>query len=237
MSRTVILFVSMIFSLSLFGQSFWFGTKSGGALNWQSWGNGLGSGLNRQQLFSVPADIFIESYDEENKGSLYASLGYRVKGSSFRVISTFGDFAAFQGFKFRNLQLETGLKKGLNQEVWGMMPFYILGIRAEYNINTNLDDYRQFNNLFYPEDAFVKKFLYGFTAGGGLEKDVSEFARLFLEFVICPDVSFQYDQPQIFSVVDPFTRQTINLEERLVRNLSMEFKIGIKFLRKVEYID
>jgi len=235
---SVIVVLTMLFlTAKLNGQSFWFGPKVGLGLNWQSWGNGLGNGLNRDQLISIPADIYIESYDEEDKGALYAQLGFRTKGSSFRFVSFLGDFDAFQGFKFRNVLLEVGARKRLEQKVWNMIPFYSLGIRGEYNINTNLDSYEAFGSLFYPEDEFVRKFLYGVSAGGGFEFDYSEFSRMFFEFTINPDISFQYEQPPLLNVIDPFTRQPTNLPLRQVRNLSMEFKIGIKFLRKVVYID
>ena len=104
-------------------------------------------------------------------------------------------------------------------------------------MSTNLDNYLSFGSLFYPVNDYVRKFNYGVTAGGGFELAMSELSNVFFEFSIQPDISLQYQQPPLQNVKEPFTGQFVNLELRQVRNLSLEFKVGIKFLRKVEYID
>jgi len=232
------LLVTLLFFVNQgFSQSFWFGAKGGAAMNFQSWGNGSFSGsVNRDPLFSLNGDIFIESYDEYNKGTLYAQVGYHTRGSSFRFFSFNNTFTEQQGFKFRNIVLELGAKKSLNLDK-ELDPYFILGIRGEYTIGTNLDDYINFGSLYYPINEFVRKFNYGVTAGGGFEMKMSELSNVFVEFLLQPDLSFQYEQQPIFNVIDPWTSQPVNLGLRQVRNLSIELKVGLKFLRKVEYID
>jgi len=233
----VLLVSSLFFVHHGFSQSFWFGAKGGAAMNFQSWGDGSFSGsVNRDPLFSLNGDIFIESYDEYKKGTLYAQVGFHTRGSSFRFFSFNNTFTEQQGFKFRNIVAEVGAKKTLNLGK-ELEPYFILGIRGEYTIGTNLDDYINFGSLYYPVSEFVRKFNYGVTAGGGFEMKMSELSNVFVEFSLQPDLSFQYEQQPLFNVIDPWTSQPVNLGLRQVRNLAIELKIGVKFLRKVEYID
>jgi len=233
----VLLVSSLFFVHHGFSQSFWFGAKGGAAMNFQSWGDGSFSGsVNRDPLFSLNGDIFIESYDEYKKGTLYAQVGFHTRGSSFRFFSFNNTFTEQQGFKFRNIVAEVGAKKTLNLGK-ELEPYFILGIRGEYTIGTNLDDYINFGSLYYPVSEFVRKFNYGVTAGGGFEMKMSELSNVFVEFSLQPDLSFQYEQQPLFNVIDPWTSQPVNLGLRQVRNLAIELKIGLKFLRKVEYID
>ncbi len=232
-----LLVLSLFFVHHGFSQSYWFGAKGGAAMNFQSWGDGSFSGsVNRDPLFSLNSDIFIESYDEYKKGTLYAQVGYHTRGSSFRFFSFNNTFTEQQGFKFRNIVAEVGAKKTLNLGK-ELEPYFILGIRGEYTIGTNLDDYINFGSLYYPVSEFVRKFNYGVTAGGGFEMKMSELSNVFIEFSLQPDLSFQYEQQPLFNVIDPWTSQPVNLGLRQVRNLAVELKVGVKFLRKVEYID
>lgn len=232
-----LLVLSLFFVHHGFSQSYWFGAKGGAAMNFQSWGDGSFSGsVNRDPLFSLNSDIFIESYDEYKKGTLYAQVGYHTRGSSFRFFSFNNTFTEQQGFKFRNIVTEVGAKKTLNLGK-ELEPYFILGIRGEYTIGTNLDDYINFGSLYYPVSEFVRKFNYGVTAGGGFEMKMSELSNVFIEFSLQPDLSFQYEQQPLFNVIDPWTSQPVNLGLRQVRNLAVELKVGVKFLRKVEYID
>lgn len=232
-----LLVLSLFFVHHGFSQSYWFGAKGGAAMNFQSWGDGSFSGsVNRDPLFSLNSDIFIESYDEYKKGTLYAQVGYHTRGSSFRFFSFNNTFTEQQGFKFRNIVAEVGANKTLNLGK-ELEPYFILGIRGEYTIGTNLDDYINFGSLYYPVSEFVRKFNYGVTAGGGFEMKMSELSNVFIEFSLQPDLSFQYEQQPLFNVIDPWTSQPVNLGLRQVRNLAVELKVGVKFLRKVEYID
>lgn len=217
-------------------QSFWFGAKGGGAMNLQSWGSGGGDvSLNRSPMFSLNGDAFIESLDPLQKGSLYASLGFHTRGSGLRYFSVNNLFNDVLRYRFHNVVLELGAKKTLAQR-GELFPYFILGVRGEYTVGNNLDNLVTFNTFVYPE--FIRKFNYGVTAGGGFELPMSELANVFLEFALMPDLSFQYEQLPIYNIRSPWPPYNrINLGLTQVRNLSIEIKAGVKFLRKVEYID
>jgi len=100
----------------------------------------------------------------------------------------------------------------------------------------------RFNNLVFEAGAKQKltsepNSNYGATVGGGWEFEFSELIGGLIEFTINPDLSNQYEQQAIPNVIDPFTNQPITLRERRVRNLTFEVKFGLRFMRKVEYID
>ena len=233
----VLFFIIALTNTSGISQSFWFGAKGGGAMNFQSWGDGsFGGSVNRDPLFSLNGDFFIESLDEFHKGALYAQIGLHTRGSSYRFFSFNNVFSQQQGFKFRNLVSEIGAKKTFGENS-KYMSYFILGVRGEYTLSTNLDSYVNFGQLFYPINEFVRKFNYGVTAGGGFEMPASDLSNVFIEFSLQPDLSFQYEQQPLFNIIDPWTSQPVNIGLRQVRNLSIEVKVGIKFLRKVEYID
>jgi len=237
MHRIIIAGLLVFFISDSFCQSMWFGVKAGPGVNFQSWSDGsFSNSSNTSPLFSLNGDLFVESYDEEKKGSLYAQLGFHTRGSSFRFLSFNNTFTDVQGFKYRNLVLELGARKpfDLDKE---FDPYFILGIRGEYTVGTNLDNYLSFGSLFYPVNDFVREFNYGVTLGGGFETYLSELTNVFVEMSLQPDLSFQYMQPPLFNITEPWTQQTINLPLRQSRNLSIELKAGVRFLRKVEYID
>lgn len=220
----------------LSGQSYWFGAKGGVAMNNQSWGNG-GTGLsfNRNPLFSLNGDIFLESYDELKKGALYAQLGYHTRGSALRFISFNNSFNSLVKYQFRNVVLELGAKKSLNLDK-EFDTYFFMAVRGEYTVGDNLNSFVNFNEIISSE--YIRKFNYGITVGGGFEMEMSELSNVFLEFSIQPDLSFQYEQFPIENIRSPWPpNDRISLPLTQVRNLSIEAKVGFKFLRKIEYID
>lgn len=230
LKNTLILAICLFTSISAFAQSFWFGPKGVVSFNVQNW-----DGFERDPLFNINGDVFIETIDETSRSSLYAQIGYHTRGSSTRVNFFNGD-AQNQSFEFNNLVLEIGAKQKLTSET-NAGPYYILGARAEYTLGTNLSDYVRFNSAYYPIDDFVRKFNYGVTVGGGWEFEFSELIGGLIELTVNPDLSNQYEQQAIPNVENPFNGQTITLPERKVRNLTFEVKFGLRFMRKVEYID
>lgn len=225
----------LILSIKIQSQSFWFGAKCGGSLMTQTWGSGFGSSGNRDLGFGYAGDLFVESYDEFNKGSLYASLGYHSRGSAFQFVSFNNDFNARQTFAWRNAVLELGARKPFAFD-GDFDPYFTIGIRGEYTLNTNLDSYQAFNSLYYPNNAFVQNWVYGFSVGGGFESSFSEFTKFFIDLQLQPDVAFQYIQPPLFNVRDPWSPgDLITVPERQARNVTIEIKVGVRFLRKVIY--
>ncbi|MGB4958970.1 MAG: hypothetical protein WBO36_05805, partial [Saprospiraceae bacterium] len=154
---------------------------------------------------------------------------------SLRFFSFNNSFNDLLNYRFNNVVLDIGAKKLINLDK-EFMPYFILGVRGEYTVGNNFDNLLTFNSLVYPE--FIRKFNYGVTFGGGFELPMSEMSNVFLEFSVHPDLSFQYEQLPLYNVISPWPPyDRINLGLTQVKNLSIEAKVGIKFLRKVEYID
>lgn len=218
----------LVFS-SLQAQSFYFGPKVGPALGFQKWNQN-----DNDPLFALNGDIFIESAPLESTNVFYGSLGYRTRGSAWRFGSSNPLQLNATNFRFKNVVLELGAKKMLSSDKESS-PYYFLGIRGEYTVGTNLGDYEKFG-AYFPNKAFVKNFVYGVSFGGGYEFGFRQYTRFFVEIGIHPDVSQQYYRPTLFNVPDPFfPGQSVTLQEQIVRNLSLELKFAMKFLRKVEY--
>lgn len=220
--------ILLFMTLTSSGQSFHFGPKGGMAINLQQWNN-----FERDPLFSAFGDVFIESYTEGSTSSLFAQVGYHTRGSAIRLFS-FNGPSFNNSFKFNNVSLVAAAKRYTTNKKKAR-PYYLLGIRAEYTVSTNLSDFQEFQSLFYPIEFYVNKFNYGFTVGGGYDFPFGDLYGGFIEFTISPDVSLQYEQPPIPNVISPFTGQTITISERRIRNISLEITFGMRFLRKVEY--
>lgn len=236
LTRFFILIFCILFIFSAQSQSYWFGAKGGFAMNNQSWGDGFGNvGANRDAMFSFNGDAFVESYDEEKKGALYAQIGFHTRGSALRFFSFNNSFNALSKYKFHNVVLELGAKKPFfSSEEY--TPYLILGIRGEYTIGNNLNTVSQFAEIVNAD--YVRKFNYGVTFGGGFEMEMSELSNVFVEGSIQPDYSFQYEHFGLDNIRNPWVpNERINLPPTQVRNLSIELKVGVKFLRKIEYID
>lgn len=215
------------------------GVKGGLTTGFQQWNS-----FQRNPLYRYHGDLYVESYDGPDANSLYAQLGYHVKGSALRNrngidISTGNPFRlpTFT-FEFYNISLATGFKQRFDFN--DNKAYYMIGIRGDYTLDTNLadfDDVTQVNRLFFPLNGFVTRWNYGLSGGAGLEFMFSNLVGGFIEFSIAPDLSFQYRQPAIPNVYDPFTGNERTLPERRIRNLALELTVGIRLLRIVEYVD
>ncbi len=232
---------NLLLAAGLSAQGTVFGLKGGLTLGIQKWNN-----FEQDPLFQYHGIAFVESFDETARFAVFAQAGFHQKGSAIRNRNFFNplDGNIFrppaQKFVFNNASLTLGAKQKheLSEK---SKAYYLLGIRGEYTISTNLDQYRQINelngSLFFPDNNFVEKWNYGITLGGGLEFALSEFVGAMIEFTVSPDFSYQYRQPAIPNVRDPFTGQNQTIPERTIRNVVFEISAGFRFLRKVEYID
>jgi hypothetical protein len=204
---------------------YYYGVKGGLGLNMQRWNS-----FERDILFTPLVDLYVESHDDPiNK--LYASLGFHTRGSAIRG---FG-FQSFNSYRFNNIALEAGFKQMLSVSK-KYNPYYMLAGRLEYTVSTNLDGGGlQFSLLNLVDDNFVNRFNYGLTIGGGFEFQWDNTKVIFVEASINPDASRQYDQPSTAVITNPNPspfnpNQTITILPQEVRNVSLELKVGIKFL-------
>lgn len=230
----------MSMALVLLAQGSAFGVKGGMTVGIQKW-----NGFQQDPLVKYHGIAFIESADESNNFSVFAQAGYHLKGSAIRNRNFFDiNGNAYrppaQHFIFKNISLVLGGKRKYELGSTAKA-YYLFGLRGDYTLGTNLDEYKEINeinrSLFFPDNNFVRKLNYGVTLGGGFEFPFGELIGGILEFTVNPDFSAQYRQPPINNVYDPFTMGTRSLPERTIRNITFEVTAGFRFLRKVEYVD
>lgn len=230
MNRSYFMLIGMTLFMcfsELKSQGFYFGPKGGLTIANQNW-----NGYQRNPLFTYHGDLFIESLDPNQRGSLYAQIGYHNRGSSIRLNTLTGGIFN-EGYIFKNLSLGVGAKRKLPFSDT-RSAYYFFGLRLEYTIDTNLDEYQErYSSPFFPIDFFVNKLNYGVSVGGGYEFPVSDFIIPFVELNIAPDLSIQYDGQQINNVLNPFNGTTTTIPANQVRNIIFEITLGLKFLREV----
>ncbi len=233
----VMLLIIVGCTLSL-SQSSRFGLKFGPTMATQKWNY-----FQNGPLFKGHADLWMESYDENEPYSIFGQLGYHIRGSATRYTSPI----TFQSntynlptdkFIFRNASLLVGFKKKFLKQT--MSAYYSIGLRGEYNVSNNLDLYKQINELvpIYPFKDLVKKAVLGVTFGAGFDIPFNDFVGGIFELNIAPDITKQYYQPQINNIINIYQPgSTTSIGEKSIKNLALEISLGIYFLRKVTYID
>lgn len=237
--------LTVLLTAQLSAQSYAFGVKGGLTLGVQNW-----SGFEQDPLIAYHGIAFIESAPEGNEFALFAQGGYHVKGSAIRnrnfvnVLTGNAFRAPPREFRFNNVSVTLGGKQKFDFGVTNNKVYYMFGIRGDYTVSTNLGEYTAFNErnpgyAIYPfdEPTFIRDFNYGVTVGGGMEIPFSEFVAGLLEVSVNPDFSYQYRQPEIPNVLDPYTGNTRSIPERQIRNITFEVSLGFRFLHKIEYID
>ena len=238
--KGVFVFIGLIIFQDIQSQSYAFGLKGGATVGFQKW-----QGFQRDPLYKYHAIAFIETADEDSPFALFAQIGYHVKGTANRFNNaTFSiqgrDYRPpTQNFEFNTISLTAGGKKAFNV-VGSLLPYYLLGVRGDYTLSTNLSEYSELNSFYasFPVDPFVRRWGYGVTIGGGIEFPFAELFGGLLELTVNPNFSKQYFQPPIPNVIDPFRPgNTITLRERNIYNISIELTLGLRFVNKVVYID
>jgi hypothetical protein len=222
-------------------QSYYFGIKGGPSVGYQKWET-----YNQSVLLTYHVYTFWESYSEDNPlNALYANFGYHNRGSALRGSGFVyaGEYFRMptQKFIFSNLSLALGAKRRQNL-TRKMNSFYAFGLRADYNIHNNLREYAKINSYisspYFPVNAYVNKFTYGAQVAGGIELVFSELLEGIFEISVNPDLSNQYDQPELYGVYNPYEpSNTITLPRRRIKNTTVEITFGLRFMRKVIYID
>lgn len=244
MKKIVLLFITMIFLLgNLMAQSRAYTVKGGLTIGTQKWNN-----FEQDPLFSYHGALSMESVSDIHSYGLYAQVGYHVKGSAWRNVQ-FRNFGSnnvtvvTRRFQFQNVGLTLGFKNNF-KDLGNYSLYYLFGVRGEYTIGTNLEEYEEQNEFFrgpvYPVEGAVRKVNYGATLGGGLQFPFTEFVSGIVELTISPDFSDQYRQPNFSanSIRNNSSGSSLqNFPERKIRNLVFEVSVGFRFLHKIEYID
>lgn len=241
MKKCFLLAGSLLILSGLWGQSSAFGVKGGLTVGVQQW-----SGFEQDPLLKYHGILFIESYNPDEPFAVFAQGGFHQKGSAirnrnYRDINSQGYIRPpAREFIFNNLSVTLGAKQKFDLGVTTKW-YWLLGVRGDYTLSNNLDEYTAINLIYpiYPldSDIFLRKFNYGITFGAGLDLPVSDLMGVMLEFTVNPDLSYQYIQPAVGNVVDPYTGGTRTISERRIRNLTFEVTLGFRFLHLVEYVD
>ena len=220
------------------GQGSVFGFKGGPSLGFQSWNE-----YNRDALLAWHAIAFVESLTENNEFGLFLQGGYHVRGSAIRVNSfatldpISNQSITIQGFttryEFHNFSIAAGGKQKFQLSDYTSY-YYLFGIRGDYTLKTRFEDGRNFGIV---DDQYVRKFNGGLIVGGGLEYQFADLVGGMIELTINPDFTRQYEQLPINNVTSPNSQNSFTLRENIARNTTVELSIGIRFTRKIEYID
>jgi len=224
---------------------YFFGLRGGLSLGSQDW-----SDIETELNPGLHGDIFYETLPVRSTFSFWASAGYHQRGSrlSRRRVLGFGGSSRVtlpaDNFLFNNVVVALGGKQIVKYTRLADL-YYLIGIRGEYNVSTNLSKYDdlvsvagQFFRDTYPVDSyeFINRFTYGVTVGGGANFLLSESIGGFIELSAQPDLNFQYNQGAIANVIGPGPGNT-TIGERAIRNFTIELSVGLRFLRKWTYVD
>jgi hypothetical protein len=227
----ILFFLTVLFVADSEAQSYAFGLKLGPTIGIQQW-NGFSG---RDPLFKYHGDLFIESASDEDKFSLYAELGYHIKGSSLRTNAYYNPHigqnieARTSSLQFKNAALEVGAKQKFDFGL-ASKAYYGFGLRAEYNIDVDLDGF------FRIYEGLENKFVYGVTVSAGMEIPFSPFVSGIIEASVSPDLSKQiYILPQKTGFTNA-SGEIITPEQSVV-NTVFEISFGIRFLHEITYID
>jgi len=227
-------------------QGYYFGLKGGMTISNQKWGNSYG----RSPLWRYHIIGFIESAPESEQFSLFAQLGYHVKGSQIKTRSStvyVGGVprnipARSTPFLFNNLSLTLGAKQKFDVGGGDTKMYYLFGLRGDYTLSAELrpegiDESNICHLAIYPLDRYVNDFVFGMTAGGGFEFPFSEYVGGLIEFTVNPDFTYQYNSPPIPNDLCYTGTNQSTIPERQIRTITFEVTFGIRFLHRIEYID
>ena len=233
----LILFVSIVTLARSQGA---YTVKGGLAIGFQKWAGFRSNGA----LFGFHGAFQSETYDEDSPFSLYIQGGFHQRGTALRnqrVLAVSGDLYKIPTnlFIFNNASLQIGAKQRFYDGGW-FTAYYGFGVRGEYTISTNLDQYEYINQYYpiYPLAGFTQHWNYGISILGGMEIPLTDLIQGVLEFGFHPDLSRQYYQPALSNVIDPaHPGSLLNIQERRIKNVTFEISLGLRFIHKVIYVD
>jgi hypothetical protein len=212
------------------GQGYIFGIMAGPSLS-----NQKVNGFQREPFLRYHGLIFIESTSEINPNSLYARLGYHVKGSAVNIQRfydpVFGEEQPGRTYamEFHNASLSVGFKQ--RREFGNLFYHYGFGVRGDYNLKV------KFGRLFAGLEGAENKITYGVNVDVGVEFPLSELVSTVLEIGFSPDLGEQmFIPPQNTGYTYSDGRPVILPETRLT-NIVFEVRAGFRFWRKIIYID
>jgi len=204
-----------------------YGFKGGLTAGTQSW-----SGSQREYLLAYNASLFMESINESTSLRFFGQLGYTKKGSAIVSNSFVNPFTnqtiprqvIRQPFEQANLIIGA---KNMHPFTAVYTGYYAVGVRVDYLLRYDL--------LFLNVDRWVNKITYGLSLAGGIEFQPNDSPIAFqLEAMFHQDLANQIFYQNII-VTDQWGRQSS--QSAKVINSSLDITLGIKFIRKIIWVD
>jgi hypothetical protein len=191
-------------------------------------------GFQREPFLRYHGLAFIESVSEYSPNSLYARLGYHVKGSAINTTRYFDlDGNEYprrsSSMEFHNLSFSLGVKQ--RRELGNLYYHYAFGVRGDYNLKG------KFGDLFKGLEGAQNKFTYGVNVDAGIEFPLSELVSAVIEIGISPDLGEQLFIPPQNTGYTYSDGRPIILPETSLTNVVFELRAGFRFWRKIVYID
>jgi len=213
--RSLFIFCFLISGLLSVAQSTSYSVRTGLTLSNQRWGS-----ADRDILLAPHFALGIAANTSE-KTSLFAEVGYHLKGSVLRINNLFDQngmelpqntFPA----KFHNIGVLLGARSSL-WEMDNMNSYYLVGLHGTYTVADTIE-------LSFITSEFTKKFNYGLTAGAGIEFNIGKLMP-FVEVHIVPDIS-----PQVFvpPVVVRINGQNQDWPEQRIVNFAFQISVGLR---------
>ena len=214
---------------SVVGQGSVFGFMAGPSLSNQKL-----NGFSKEPFLRYHALLFLESTSEISPNSLYARLGYHIKGSAVNVLRYIdNDGIPHEGssyaMEFHNLSLSIGVKQ--RREFGEKYLHYGFGLRGDYNLKG------KFGYLFAGLEGAQNKITYGVDVHGGIEFPLSEFVSVVIELGISPDLVEQMFIPPQDTGYNYEDGSPVIIPETKLTNVVFEARAGFRFWHKVVYID
>lgn len=228
-TRYSIIIILCIAACSLYGQGPAYVIAAGPALS-----NQKVSGFSREPFLRYHVVASIESTSDISPNSLYARLGYHIKGSAVNIRSFVDqDNIRREGssyaMEFQNLSFTLGIKQ--RRELGNKHYYYGFGIRGDYNVGTN------FGLLFKGLEGAQNKFTYGVDVDLGLELPLSELISVIFEIGLSPDFAEQMFIPPQNTGYTYEDGSSVILPETKLTNVVIEARAGFRFWNKIIYTD
>ena len=193
------------------------------------------NGFVKEPFVRYHALAFIESSSEISPNSLYARLGYHIKGSAVNYGYYYDNSGreypgGSQSMEFHNISFSLGVKQ--RQEIGEKHISYGFGIRGDFNLDS------KYGVLCSGLEGTQNPFTYGVDVDAGIELPLSDLISVVLEAGVSPDFTEQIFIPAQhtdYFYEDGITPITIP-ETKLV-NVVFEVRAGFRFWHKVIYTD
>ena len=216
-------------STVLQAQGYVFGIMAGPTLS-----NQKVNGFQREPFVRYHGLIFIESTSEINPNSMYARLGYHVKGSAININRFYDiDGNELEGrsyaMEFHNVSASLGFKQ--RRELGNLFYHYSFGVRGDFNVKG------KFGAIFGGLEGAQNKFTYGVNVDVGMEFPLSELVSTTIEIGFSPDLGEQLFIPPQDTGYNYGDGSPIIFPETSLTNIVFEVRAGFRFWRKIIYID